>query len=131
MVRQRVDLIVAGDTPAVRAAKEATATIPIVMPSVADAVGSGLVASLARPGGNVTGLSFMGSELVGKRLQLLKEVAPTISRVAVLWHPGAHGEGMVKQTRVETEVAAGALGLDLQWVPTRKPDDFPGAFASA
>ncbi len=130
MVRKGVDLIVAPVTPAVRAAKEATTTIPIVMPSPADAVGSGLVASLARPGGNVTGLSFMGSELVGKRLQLLKEVAPTISRVAVLWHPGAHGEGTVKHMRDETEAAARALGLDLQWLPTRKPNDFPGAFAS-
>jgi putative tryptophan/tyrosine transport system substrate-binding protein len=130
LVRQKVDLIVANNTPAVRAAKEATTTIPIVMPSPADAVGSGLVASLAHPGGNVTGLSFLGSELVGKRLQLLKEVVPTISVAAVLWHPDVFGEGTVKHMREETEVAARALGLDLQWVPTRKPDDFPGAFAS-
>src|SRR5262245_18878600 len=96
LVRQKVDLILARDTPAVRAAKEAATTIPIVMASPADAVGSGFVSSLGRPGGNVTGLSFLGSELVGKRLQLLKEVAPAISMVAVLWQPGVFGEGTVK-----------------------------------
>src|SRR5262245_7566712 len=96
LVRQKVDLIIARDTPAVRAAKEATTTIPIVMASPADAVGSGFVSSLGRPGGNVTGLTFLGSELVGKRVQFIKEVAPAISRVAVLWQPGVFGEGTVK-----------------------------------
>jgi putative ABC transport system substrate-binding protein len=128
LVRQRVDLIVAETTPAVRAAKQATASIPIVMTAVADAVGSGLVASLARPNGNVTGLSFLGTELVAKRLEVLREAVPGANRVVVLWHPGAHGEGTVKRMRQETESAARTMGVTLQWVHARRGSDLEKAF---
>ena len=86
LVRLKVDVIVTGGTLAPLAAKQATATIPIVMTAAGDPLGSGLVASLARPGGNVTGLSLMAPDLAGKRLELLKEVLPGLSRVAVLWN---------------------------------------------
>lgn len=130
LVRLKVNLIVAEATPAARAAKEATSTIPIVIPDAADAVGSGLVASLARPGGNVTGLSFLAPELVGKRLQLLKGVVPGMTRVAVLWHPDVYGEATVKITFEETEAAARALGVRVQRVKARNPNDFVGAFSA-
>ena len=86
LVRLKVDVIQTHATPGALAAKQATTTIPIVMAVAADPVGSGLVASLARPGGNITGLSLLAPELAGKRLQLLKEVVPRVSRVAVLWN---------------------------------------------
>ena len=128
LVRQKVNLIVAETTPAVRAAKQATTSIPIVMTAVADAVGSGLVASLARPGANVSGLSFLGTELVAKRLEVLREAVPGATRIVVLWHPGAHGEGTVKRMREETESAAATMGLTLQWVPARGRSDLEKAF---
>jgi putative ABC transport system substrate-binding protein len=84
LVRLNLDRIVAGNTPAARAAKEATNTIPIVVPVMGDPIGDGLVASLARPGGNITGLTFLGPELAAKRLDLLKKALPSISRVAAL-----------------------------------------------
>src|SRR5262245_61415396 len=87
LVKQRVDVIVAISTTAARAARQATSTIPIVAIGMADPVEDELVASLARPGGNVTGTAFLGPELVSRRLQLLKELVPKLSRVAVLWHP--------------------------------------------
>ena len=87
LVQRKVDVIVVDSTPAAQAVKRATSTIPIVMAIVADPVGSGLVASLAHPGGNVTGLSIMLTELSAKRLQLLKEAIPRLTRVAVLWNP--------------------------------------------
>ena len=130
LVRLKVDLIVAEATPAARAAKEATLTIPIVIPDAADAVGSGLVASLARPAGNVTGLSFLGPELVGKRLQVLKDVVPGMTRLAVLWHPGLYGEATVKVMSGETEIAARAFGVRLQRVEARNPDDLVRAFGA-
>jgi len=92
LVRLKVDLIVAGNTPFARAAQQATTTIPIVAGVMGDPVGDGLVASLSRPGGNITGLTFLGPELVPKRLGLLKEALPKVSRVAALWHPGAFSE---------------------------------------
>ena len=92
LIRLNVDVIVAPNTPAARAAQLATASIPIVVPVMGDPVGDGLVASLSRPGGNITGLTFLGPELVPKRLALLKEALPSVSRVAALWHPGAYGE---------------------------------------
>jgi putative tryptophan/tyrosine transport system substrate-binding protein len=92
LVRLNVDLIVASNSLAARAAQQATTTIPIVVPIMGDPVGDGLVASLARPGGNITGLTFLGPQLVPKRLALLKEALPTASQVAGLWHPGAYGE---------------------------------------
>src|SRR5262249_33347439 len=115
LVRLQVDVIVTMSTPAAVAAKQATQTIPIVMVYVADPVGTGLVASLARPGGNLTGVSDMASALSAKRLELLKEAVPTLSRLAVLWN--AADPGMVLRYR-ELEAAARALGVTLQslWV---------------
>ena len=127
LVRLKVDVIVVGSTPGSRAAKQATTTIPIVMVNVGDPVGTGLVASLARPGGNVTGLSDLTVDMSAKRLELLKEVAPTASRVAVLWNP-THPTNPL-QLR-ETQVAAQALGLTLQPVEVRSSDEFERAFAA-
>ena len=103
LVRLKVDVIVSADTAGPLAAKQATATIPIVMAGAGDPVASGLVASLARPGGNVTGVSVTAPEL-GERLQLLKEAVPGLSRVAVLWNPTDPDSGLVVSG---TEVAAG------------------------
>jgi putative ABC transport system substrate-binding protein len=92
LVALKVDIIFAGSTPAALAAKQATRTIPIVFAGVGDPVGSGLVTSLARPGGNLTGLSVLAPDLLGKGLELLKQFAPGVSRVAVLWQPRGLGE---------------------------------------
>jgi putative ABC transport system substrate-binding protein len=127
LARLNVDLIVAISTPAALAAKHATQTIPIVMVYVADPVATGLVASLARPGGNLTGGSDMATELSAKRLELLKEAVPTLSRVAVLWN--AADPGMVLRFR-EIEAAAQSLGVTLQSLAVRGPNDFEAAFAS-
>jgi len=129
LITLKVDVIVVGSTPAALAAKQATRTIPIVLAFVADPVGSGLVTSLARPGGNVTELSFLAPELVGKRLELLKQAVPGVSRVAALWHPGDYGERTEKDMLKEADVAARALGLRLQVVEARGPEDFDRAFS--
>ncbi len=126
LVRLNVDVIVARATPATLAAKHATTSIPIVMPVVADAVEAGLVASLGRPGGNVTGVSVVARELSGKRLQLLKEVAPKASRVAVLWNPDNPAAHILLR---ETGSVARSLGLTLHPLPARAPGDLPGAFS--
>jgi len=130
LIAAKVDVIVAFSTTAARAAKQATSTIPIVAIAMADPVADGLVASLARPGGNVTGTTFLGPELVAKRLQLLQEVVPGLSRVAVLWHPQAYSERTMAGVVNEIEVAARTLGLQLQLVPAASADDFAGAFAA-
>ena len=91
------DLIVASNTPAARAARQATTTIPIVVAVMGDPVSDGLVASLARPAGNVTGMTFLGPELANKRLELLKQALPAMSRVAALWHPGAYGDSTMTE----------------------------------
>jgi ABC-type uncharacterized transport system substrate-binding protein len=127
LVRLKVDLIVAVAAPATHASKQATTTIPIVGIALSDPVGQGLVASLARPGGNVTGLATLFPELAAKRLKLLKETLPGVSRVAVLWN--AANPGNVLQIG-ETKVAAQTLGLRLQSVEVRGPKDFQGAFAA-
>src|SRR5438876_2270413 len=129
LVALRVDVILAAGTPHALAAKQATRTIPIVFAAGTDPVMDGLVTSLARPGGNVTGLSSLGSELVAKRLELLKQAVPGVSRVAVLWHPGALGERTEKDMLKGTEVAARALGVRLQFVEARGPADFDRAFS--
>ena len=113
LVRLKVDVIVTGGPIVTRAAKEATNTIPIVMTQDADPVGSGLVASLARPGGNITGFSTLSPEIGGKRLELLKEIVPKLSRVAVLGTSARPGTG--KELK-EVELAAGALGVNLQYL---------------
>lgn len=127
LVALRVDVIVAPSTPAAQAAKQATSTIPIVFAGAAEPVTDGLVASLARPGGNLTGLSNASAELVGKRLELLKQVVPRLARVAVLWHevPGRTDEDM----RAAADGAARALGMQLHPVEARGPADLGRAFA--
>jgi len=130
LVALKVDVIVTeNSTLAARVAKQATTTIPIVFTSVGDAVESGLVISLARPGGNVTGLSNLGPELVGKRLELLKQAVPGLDRVAVLWLPGALGERTDKDMLAGADVAARALGVQLQFVEARSADEFARAFS--
>src|SRR5690349_4281398 len=130
MVRGNLEIIVAFSTPAARAAKQATNAIPIVAIAMADPVADDLVASLVRPGGNVTGTSFLGPELVAKRLQLLREVVPRLSRVAALWHPHAYSERTMAGVLNEIKVAARTLGLQLQLVPAVGPDDLVNAFAA-
>jgi ABC-type uncharacterized transport system substrate-binding protein len=126
LARLRVDCIIVPTTPAALAAKHATQTIPIVFPTAIDPVGSGLVASLARPGGNVTGLSTLAPELSGKRLELLQEVVPGMARVAFLWNAANPANASVWH---ETQAAAGALGLRLHAQDVQSPQDFEGAFA--
>ncbi|HKF08277.1 MAG TPA: ABC transporter substrate-binding protein [Xanthobacteraceae bacterium] len=116
LVRLNVDLIVAGNTPAAIAAREATATIPIVGVAMGDPVGDGLIASLARPGGNVTGLTFLAPELTAKRLQLLKDALPNVTRVAALWQPGAYAERTTSNMVKATEAVARTLGVRLQLI---------------
>jgi len=126
LVRLKVDVIVTTG-PGVLAAKKASATIPIVFAAAGDPVGSGLVSSLARPGGNITGLSLMAPDLDGKRLELLKEAFPKVARVAFLWEGGSRGNPVL----TGMEPAGKALGLKLQSLPVRGLDDFEGAFARA
>ncbi len=127
LVRSKVDLIVAAGDPAIHAAKQATATIPIVMLAAGDPVGSRYVASLARPGGNLTGTTFLTRELAGKRLELLKEAVPKASRVAVLWNPNNPG-GLLDLR--ETQGAARALGLSLQPLEVQAVKELEGAFSA-
>jgi len=127
LVRLKVDVIVPVGGAATQATQQATRTIPIVMSVVIDPVGSGLVASLARPGGNVTGLTIMASDLVGKQLELLKEVVPKVSRVALLWNPD--NPGSAPQLR-QAEAAARALGVRLQPLEARDPQEIDSAFAA-
>src|SRR5713226_7887729 len=130
LVALKVDVIVTGGgTPTALAAKQATRTLPIVFASAADPVTDGLVTSLARPGGNVTGSSYLAPELVGKCLEQLKQAVPGVSRVAVLWQPGAAGERTEKEMLKGAEVAARALGVRLQFVEARGPADFDRAFS--
>ena len=126
LVRLKVDIIVTIGPSATLAAKKASATIPIIFASAADPVGSGLVSSLAQPGGNITGLSLMAPDLDGKRLELLKEAVPKVARVAFLWQPGSRPQALTKM-----EAAAKALGLKLLSLEVRSLDDFEGAFARA
>jgi putative ABC transport system substrate-binding protein len=127
LVRLKVHVIVAVGGPATQAVQQATRTIPIVMSVVIDPVGSGLVPSLAHPGGNVTGLSMMAPDLVGKQLELLKEVVPKVSRVALLRNPT--NPGSASQLR-EAEAAARALGVQLQTLEARGPQEIDSAFAA-
>jgi ABC-type uncharacterized transport system substrate-binding protein len=128
LVRLGVDVIVTGGQGDTRAAKEATATIPIVMIAAGDAVASGFVASLARPGGNITGLSNLRPELSGKRVELLKETVPRLSRVAVFASSASSDYAQIKK---ELELAAGALGVKLQYLDILSPKDVETAFQAA
>ena len=128
LVRLKVDIVLTGGSSPTRAAKEATTTIPIVMAQDADPVGSGFVASLARPGGNITGLSTLAPELSGKRLEILKEVVPKLSRVAVLGNSTEPGNA---QMLGETERAAVVFGVKLEYVDVLSPKDIETAFRTA
>ena len=128
LVRLKVDIIVAAGGPANRAAKEATVSIPIVMTNEFDPVGSGLVASLARPGGNITGLSTLAPEISGKRLEILKEVVPRLSRVAVF---GSSTYPGFAQVLAESEQAAAALKVKLQYQDILERNDIESAFRAA
>jgi putative tryptophan/tyrosine transport system substrate-binding protein len=127
LVALKVDVILTVAVPAIRAAKEATKTIPIVMASVVDPVATGLVAGLARPGGNITGLSNMAPDVTGKQLEMLKQIVPKASVVAVLWNPG--NPGNAPQLRA-AEAAGKTLGIRLQSLEARTPDDLAPAFAA-
>ena len=127
LVRLKPDVIVAPATPASLAAKQATGTIPIVFAGVADAVGAGLIANLARPDGNVTGLTSISAELGGKRLELLKRLVNNASRVAVLYNPADRSNVLLFK---ELQEAAPALTLTLQPFEVREPSEFEGAFAA-
>jgi putative ABC transport system substrate-binding protein len=128
LVRLKVDVIVTRSTPAVRAAKNTTNTIPIVMLATGDAVGSGFVSSLARPGGNITGMTNIAPELTGKQLELLAEIVPKLSRVALLVHD--------RQTRYslfvsEAQEAGRSLGLHIKSLVVSRPQEFQNAFSKA
>jgi putative ABC transport system substrate-binding protein len=127
LVRLNVDVIVAGGSTAIRATKDSTKIIPIVMAHGSDPVALGYVASLARPGGNITGLTHLAPELGGKRLELLKDIIARLSRVAVLTDPGTGGHGPQMK---ELEVAAPVLGLQHQPVEVRAPAEFESAFSA-
>jgi ABC-type uncharacterized transport system substrate-binding protein len=129
LVSLKVDLIVAGGGSGLaRAVQATTKTIPIVITGGSDPVGAGLVASLARPGGNITGLTAIAAELAGKRLELLKETLPRLTRVGVLWNPTDQGSA---QGFKEIEIAAPTLGLEVQSLQVRSPSNFESAFKAA
>jgi putative ABC transport system substrate-binding protein len=127
LVQLKPEVIVAQGTPAALAAKDATTTIPLVTAGVADPVGSGLVASLARPGGNITGVSLLAPDLVGKQLELLKAVRPTVSRIAVLWNPTQPAHALMVRA---ADGAAPALDVQLHRVEARGPEAFDHASAA-
>lgn len=128
LLRLKVEVVVTAGTPGVRAWTKVTKTIPIVFVGAGDPVASGIVASLARPGGNVTGISQFGPELGGKRLEILKEAFPKVTRVAYLWTPDLLGSASGLRG---SEIAAPALGVKLQSLPVRTSNDIDGAFAAA
>ena len=128
LVRLKVDVIVTGGPTATRPVKAATTTIPIVMTQDSDPVGNGFIASLARPGGNITGLSNLAQEISGKRLELLKEIVPKLSRVAVLGMSTNPGNS---QSLRETELAAGAFGVQIQYLDARDSKDIEAALRTA
>jgi putative ABC transport system substrate-binding protein len=126
MVHLKVDAVIVVTTPAAFAVRNATTTIPIIHPAAIDPVGTGLIASLAHPGGNITGLAVLNAETSAKRLELLREVVPALSRGAVLWNAANPANTLAWK---ETEGAGRALGVALQSVEVRAPKDFEGAFA--
>src|SRR4030095_1455414 len=125
LIRLKVDVIVTAGPLPTRVSKDATSTIPIVMTQVNDPVGNGFVASLARPGGNITGLSTLAPEISGKQLELLKEILPSLSRAAVF---GTSTQPGNSQMLKEVELAAAALAVKLQYVDVQSPEDIESAF---
>ena len=128
--RAGVDVIVAGPFAALRVAKQTTSRIPIIMTPSADPVVAGIVQSLSRPGGNVTGITEMAPQLTPKRLEMLKQIVPTLSRVAILWQPGTLSEEAFKQMLNETQATARSLGVQLQVVEAQEVADFDAAFSA-
>jgi putative ABC transport system substrate-binding protein len=128
LIRLKMDVIVSAGSQVTRAAKKATSTIPVVMAFDSDPVGSGFIASLARPGGNITGLAELGTELSGKQLELLKEILPRLTRVAVVGNSTNPGS---VQALKETELAAKALGIQFQYLDVIAPKDIEAAFRDA
>jgi putative ABC transport system substrate-binding protein len=128
LVRLKVDIIAATSTPAVLAAKNTTKEIPIVFHTLGDPVASGVVASLAQPGANITGLTMGGAQLDGKRLELLKDTIPKLFRAAILWNPAS---SVIQSGLKETSAAAQALKLQLQSLEVRRPEDIEPAFDAA
>ena len=128
LVQLKVDVILVGGSQAISAVKNATATIPVVMGASSDPVGTGFVASLARPGGNITGLTLLSPELSGNRLELLKEIVPQVSRIAALSHSANPASAFMLR---ETREAARSLGVQLQILEVRGPDEFDNAFEAA
>ena len=128
LVQLKVDVIVTGTTPAIQAVKDATSTIPIVMAEVADPVAVGLIANLARPGGNITGLTTFSPDLDGKRLELVKQILPKVTRVAYIWDPANSGARIRFK---EVQGAAQALAITLQSLEARNPKELESAFESA
>ncbi len=128
LIRLPVDIIIAPSTQVTTLARKATKTIPIIMTTVGDPVGSGAIASLARPGGNVTGMTTLQSDMGGKRLQVLKETVSGLSRIAVMWKPKSRTSA---SNFPATERAARAMGLELKSLEMQGPDDFDGAFRAA
>ena len=126
LINLKVDVIVTHTAPAIRAAKQATKTVPIVMANVGDPVAAGFVVSFARPGGNITGLTNLSPALGGKRLELLKEVVPRLSRVAVFWNPDQHAPALK-----ELDAAARSMGVQLRPTEVREPNDLESAFDAA
>jgi len=127
LIQRKVDVIVVEATPAAQALKRATSTIPIVMAIVSEPVGSGLIETFAHPGGNVTGLSNMTSELGAKRLQLLKETIPRLTRIAVLWNPDTLWHAKVVQ---DLKAVAPSLSVELSLVGARTPEELSAAFSA-
>lgn len=130
LARLDIQVLVAGSTLGARAARRATSTIPIVSPAMGDPVGEGLVASLARPGANLTGSTFLGTHLLAKRLQLLKEAVPSVVRPGILWHPGAFAEKTMGEMRQETDTTARSLGMRPHFAAVQSAEEFERAFAT-
>ena len=127
LIAAKVDVIVTAGTPAALAVKKATTTVPLVMVAVGDPVGTGLVASLGRPGGNATGLTSIAPELEGKRLQIIREVLPGASLIAVLWNPS---NAYQIDNEKQVHAAARTLGISVLSLPLRSAEEFDGAFAT-
>ena len=128
--RAGVDVIIAGLYAALQAAKKSTTRVPIIMTPSADPAATGIVASLDRPGGNITGITEMLPALTPQRLRFLKQIVPTLSRVALLWQPGTLTEESFRQMRQATQAEASALGIQIQVVEAAKADDFDSAFSA-
>lgn len=128
--RAGVDVIIAGPFEALQAAKQSTSHVPIIMTPSADPVATGIVKSLDRPGGNITGITEMMPELTPQRLNLLKQIVPTLSRVAILWQPGTLSEDAFKRMLQETQATARSIGVHIQVVEAAKVDDFDAAFSA-